>query len=1074
MLDEGALARSLSEILRRHEVLRTTFASAEGRPVQLITSPQPIDLRVVDLCELPPDEREAQAAGLAREEAQRPFDLVQGPLLRASLARLDPEEHLLLLVIHHIAFDAWSARVLVKDLSALYQAFSTENPSPLPEPPIQYADFAHWQRGWLQGQILEAQLSYWKETLAGAPPTLDLPTDHARPPVRSFRGARQSLRLAPSLEESLKVLSEGDGVTLFMILLAAFQTLLCRYTGQDDVVVGTPVAGRTHVEIEDLIGFFVNSLVMRTDLSGNPTFRELLARVRDVALAAYAHQDLPFEKLVEELQPERDLSRPPLFQVMFNLENIPEVAVGTGELGITEFEFDPGVASFDLHMEVVSKAEGLLCWLEYSTDLFEAATIKRMLRHFQTLLEGIVADPDQRLSDLPILTEPERHQLLVEWNDTQADYPRDASIHELFEDQVERRPESIAVAFESEQLTYQELNQRANGLARYLQSLGVGPEVMVGVCVERSLEMVIGLLAILKAGGAYLPLDPGYPAERLAFMLSDTRAPVLLTQQRLEERLPDYSGRVICLDADWPAMDPGQGEANLVRVPSAESLAYVMYTSGSTGRPKGVGVTHRNVVRLVKEANYASLTAEEAVLQFAPISFDASTLEIWGPLLNGGRLVVAPAHMPTLEELGHMIRRYQVTTLWLTAGLFHQMVEYHLGDLRSVRQLIAGGDVLSASHVRKVLRGLKKGCKLINGYGPTENTTFTTCYPMTGAAEVGATVSIGRPITSTQVYILDRHLNPAPIGVPGELYIGGDGLARGYLNRPELTAEKFIPNPFSSSVTGDRKTGSRLYRTGDLARYLPSGNIEFLGRLDQQVKIRGFRVEPGEIESVLGQHPAVRQAVVVAREDVPGDTLPGAADTRLVAYVVPNQVGGATVSEMRSFLKGKLPEHMIPSVFMLLDALPLTSNGKLDRRGLPTPNRTRPDLESAFAAPRTVTEELLSEIWGEVLGLEAIGTRDNFFELGGHSLLATQVISRIRDAFQEDLPLHSLFETPTVAGLAVTIDRRQAGEAQQEEIAAILAELEELSEDEVQRILDGEMAQTDEAEDYGRNHQTNR
>jgi aspartate racemase len=639
--------------------------------------------------------------------------------------------------------------------------------------------------------------------------------------------------------------------------------------------------------------------------------------VREVTLEAYMHQDVPFDAVVEKLQPERDLSRNPLFQVMFSFHDSPLLDLNIPELAIDLHEgLNNGSAKFDLNIVAIPRSEqrvGLspkasadgidIIW-EYNTDLFDDATISRMIEHYQVLLEGIVADPGQRLAELPLLTEAERYQLLVAWNDTQSDYPRNASIQELFEAQVEQRPHTIAVSFNNEQLTYSQLNRRANQLAHYLQAQGVGPEVCVGLCLERSVEMIVGILGILKAGGAYVPLDPEYPQERLRFMLTDTQAPVMLTQQRLVSELPEQPGRVICLDTEWTAIAQ-EVETNPSRQASAESLAYVMYTSGSTGRPKGTCISHRNVVRLVRNTNYVELSASEVFLQFAPISFDAATLEIWGALLNGGRLVVFPGHKPSLAELGEVIERNQVTTLWLTAGLFHQMVDEHLESLKSVRQLLAGGDVLSVPHVRQALQELD-GCTLINGYGPTENTTFTTCYGMTDPKQVGSTVSIGRPIAQSQVYILDGQLQPVPIGVAGELYIGGDGLARSYLNRPELTAEKFIEDPFSEEA------GGRLYKTGDMVRYLVDGNIEFLGRVDDQVKLRGFRVELGEIETVLGQHPGVQKNVILAREE-------GGGGKRLVAYIEPKQAMAPTISELGKFLKQKLPGYMIPSTFVILE-----------------------------------------------------------------------------------------------------------------------------------------------------------
>ncbi|HLF24969.1 MAG TPA: amino acid adenylation domain-containing protein [Anaerolineae bacterium] len=850
-------------------------------------------------------------------------------------------------------------------------------------------------------------LAYWEKQLSPAPAALELPTDYPRLPAQTFHGARQPLALSPALTRDLKALSQREGVTLFTTLLAAFKALLCRYTGQTDIVVGAPIANRAQAELAGLTGCRANTLVLRTHLGGNPTFRELLGRVREVTLGAYAHPSLPFEKLVEELRPERDRSRSPLFQVMFILQ---DTALKASELpGLTPRKAEDGTTQFDLTLSLQDTAQGLCGTFEYNTDLFDDRTIVQLVGHFQRLLDSSVADPDQRLADLTLLSEAERRQLVAAWNDTRSAYPRDACVHELFEAQVARTPEAVAVTFEDQHLTYQALNRRANQLAHYLQQNGVGPEAIVGVCTERSVEMIVALLGILKAGGAYLPLDPCYPTERLTFMQAEGQVSVLLTQQHLLASLPPHHGQVFCLDREWqPAAR--ECESNLMSRTSAQNLAYVMYTSGSTGRPKGISVTHQNIVRLVKETNYARFGADEIFLQLAPLAFDASTLEVWGALLNGGRLVVFPAGTPSLEELGAELRRREITTLWLTAGLFHQMVDYRLADLGRVRQLLAGGDVLSAAHVLKVLRELPN-VQLINGYGPTENTTFTCCYRLERVEQVGHTVSIGRPIANTCVYVLDGFGQPAPVGVVGELYIGGAGLARGYLGRPELTAERFVPDPFGGEA------GARLYRTGDRARYRPDGNIEFLGRLDHQVKIRGYRIELGEIEAALNQHPAVREAVVVAREDQPGNR-------RLVAYLVPNAVGHE-IGDLRRFLHDKLPEYMLPSAFAVLEALPLMPNGKVDRRALPAPEQTRPGLADTYAAPRTPVEGILAGIWAEVLGLKQVGIHDNFFELGGHSLLATQIVSRVRSACQVELPLRTIFEVSTIASLAERLDAAQ-------------------------------------------------
>ena len=928
------------------------------------------------------------------------------------LLRLGGEEHLLLLTMHHIVSDAWSIGVLSRELTVFYQAFTTGVPAGLPELPIQYADYAVWQREWLQGERLERELTYWRAQLRGAPAVLDLPTDRPRPVVQSSRGAKQSLLLPTRLSEGLRALSRREGITLFATILAAFQALLARYTGQLDIVVGSPIAGRTRTETEELIGFFVNTLALRTDLSGDPTFRELLRRVREVTLGAYAHQHIPFEQLVEELQPERDISRTPVFQVVLAMQNVPRHTLELPGLRLRSEAADSGTAKFDLTLFVFEQGSDLNVALEYCTDLFDAGTATRLLGHFRTLLEGVLADPERRLSELPLLTEPERHQLLVEWNATTTDYPRDATIGDLFRIQAARTPEAIAVVRDDERLTYRELEARANRLAQYLRARGVGPETRVGICLERSVDAVVGVLAVVLAGAAYLPLDPSDPPDRLRFLLGDARADVLLSESRHRGRVPPGSvATTICLDEERESIVHQPG-APLSRA-YAGNLACVMYTSGSTGSPKGVAVPHRAVARLVLATDYFQAGPEAVFLQLAPLAFDASTFEIWGALLTGARLVVAPPGRLSLEAIGRVVREQGVTTLWLTAGLFHQMVDRGLDDLRGVRQLLAGGDVLSVAHVERVRRELPH-CRLVNGYGPTESTTFASCHPVAGG-ELSGSVPIGRPIANTRTYVLDGRLEPVPVGLPGELYLGGAGLARGYLGRPGLTADRFAPDPFGPEV------GGRLYRTGDQVRWRADGLLEFLGRTDDQVKLRGHRVEPGEVEVALREHPAVRAAVVTAREDIPGEK-------RLVAYLVPaGSMPG--VSELQGFLRQRLPDFMVPSAFVALAELPLSPNGKVNRRALPAPDQARPGPEDAFVAPRNPVEELLANIYATVLGIERVGVHDDFFGLGGHSLLATKVISRILATLGVELPLRSIFEAPTVAALAGRVTSAQHTEA---------------------------------------------
>jgi amino acid adenylation domain-containing protein len=1005
-LNVEVLQQSLDVIVAHHEALRTNFITQDGNPVQVIQKPFPVELLIFNLQNYSHSDRHNQIENLLQQQTQRPFNFASDLMLRGCLLQIDEQEHILLLVMHHIASDGWSMGILWQQLAELYQAFLSNQPNPIAELPIQYADYAVWQRQWLKGEVLENQLHYWKQQLAGAAPVIELPTDRPRPPIQSYQGKKQAFTLPQNLSQSLQKLSQQEGVTMFMTLLAALQTLLYRYSGQEDILVGSAIAGRNHAELEGLIGFFVNTLVLRSHLGGNPTFRDLLAQVRTVALDAYAHSDLPFEKLVEELQPERSLSHHPLFQVMFVLQNAFNQGLQLPGISLTSLELDSCRAKFDLTLELQETADGIKGTIEYNTDLFDPATINRMLGHFQSLLAGIVAHPEQPISELPLLTPAEHHQLLQEWNNTQTNYPPRQCIHQLFEAQVETTPDAVAIVLGQQQLTYQQLNQRANQLAHHLQSLGVGPEVMVGLCAQRSLEAVIALLAILKAGGAYLPLDPIYPPERLSWMLEDAQVSVLLTQQHLKDRLPLSPAKVICLDSD-AEMFTRHSQKNTLSRTTPDNLAYVIYTSGSTGRPKGVTIPHRGVVRLVKDTNYVNLSTQDVFLQLAPISFDASTFEIWGCLLNGGKLAVMPPHTPSLPELAQALKDYSVTVLWLTAGLFHLMVDEYVEDLRQVRQLLAGGDVLSVPHVQKLLQGASQ-CRLINGYGPTENTTFTCCYALDHNTPINGSIPIGRAIANTQTYILDRNLQPLPIGVPGELYIGGDGLARGYLHQPELTNQKFIPHPFSN------QPGDKLYKTGDLVRYLPDGNIEFLGRLDYQVKIRGFRIELAEIEAALDQHPSVLKTVVMAREDIPGDK-------RLVAYIVPHENLAPSIPELRQFLQQQLPEYMVPSAFVVLDILPLTPNGKVDRRALPAPDTSSLNLATEIVAPRNQVERQLTEIWQQILGIQTISIKDNFFDLGGHSLLAIKLFWQVEQIFGKNLPLATLFQSGTIEALSKII-----------------------------------------------------
>ena len=1007
-LDSGTLRQSLEEIVRRHEALRTTFSVKDGEPVQVISPSLSLAFPVIEVDHACEEKRQEEAMRLAAKEASRPFDLRHGPVFRATLIRLANEDHVLLLAMHHIVSDGWSLGVLYRELSDLYESFVNGAPSPLADLSIQYADFAAWQRNWLSGAVLETQLSYWKKQLEGAPAVLNLPTDRPRPARQTYRGARQSFELSAELTQALKARSRNEGVTLYMTLLAVFQTLLHRYTGQDDIVIGSPIANRNRIEIEGLIGFFANTLLLRTDHSGNPTFRELLHRVRETALEAYAHQDLPFEKLVEELRPERDLSLSPLFQAMFVFQNTAGRKFNLKNLEVSPVRIAGETAKFELTLAMQEQTDRLSGSLHYNTDLFDVSTIERMVSHFQTLLKGVIANPDRPIADLPLLGEAEKRRVLIEWNNTDRDWLKDRCIHQLFEGQVKETPEAPAVISENRQLTYRELNQRANQLAHYLRSRGAGPEVLVGICVESSPEMVIGMLGILKAGAAYLPLDPKYPKARMTLIFEETGTPILLTQNHLTDRLPSYSGQVIQIDI-WNDIMRESG-LNLESGAGPDNLAYVIYTSGSTGKPRGVMVEHRSVV------NYLSWTRElTSNVRCLPLStsitFDASLKQVFTPLVHGKHVWILPEIVinDPVALLGSIAREEQsglncVPSLW--SAVLDQLPQTKV-ESPGPRSLLVGGEPLSLDLVSRSFSAFPN-LEIWNLYGPTEATANASAAKITSSCKK---VTLGRPISNVRLYILDKSLEPVPIGVAGELYIGGDGLARGYRKRPDVTAEKFLPHPFSS------ERGARVYKTGDLARYLPDGSIEFVGRMDHQVKIRGFRIELGEIEAVLGGHPAVREALVMARKDTAeGKSGP---DQRLLAYIVADTEAVPTVHELREFVKQKLPSYMVPSAFVFLDALPLSTNGKIDRKALPAPERQT--VDESFRHPRSPTEIALADIWSEVLRQSEVGLDENFFDLGGHSLLAIRLMARIKNELGAELPLRILFEGPTVAQLAPKI-----------------------------------------------------
>jgi amino acid adenylation domain-containing protein len=1009
-LNFEALQASLQEIINRHEALRCNFQTIEGKPVAFIHPIKTLLFPIFDISGLPINQQTVEVKKLAYQEANQPFDLSHDLLLRAKLLRLNSEEHILLFTMHHIVSDGWSIGVLIHELATLYKAFCEGKTSPLPELQIQYGDFAIWQQEYLQGEALAVQKNYWKRQLGGCLPVLQLPTDYPRPAVQSYKGKNYSFTVPKSLTTALKTLSQQAGATLFMTLLTAFKILLYRYSQENDIIIGTAIANRNLPQIEKLIGFFVNTLVLRTDVSNNPSFLDLLARVKETTLDAYTHQDLPFEQLVEEIQPERNLSHNPLFQIWFSLNNNFMPALEIGELTLTILEAERATTQFDLSLDMLEQQEELIGTFEYSSDLFNADTITHIAEHFQTLLAGIVANPKQQIASLPLLTKAAKNDLLWKWNNNQVEYSQDKCIHQLFENCVNKTPNAVAVVFQQQQLTYQELNCKTNQLAHYLRSLGVNKNVLVGICIERSVEMIVALLGVLKAGGAYVPLDPAYPQERLSFMLSDSQASVLLTQQRLVSSLPVENVRVVCLDSDWESISQ-QSEVNPVTNNHPDSLAYVIYTSGSTGKSKGVAIAHRSLVnKFYAWAKAYQLNYLTSHLQMASFAFDVFSGDLIRALCSGAKLVLCPREwLLEAENLYQLMLSEKVDSAEFVPVVLKNLVQYlerTRQNLHFMRLLVVGSDTLYVKEYQEFQRFCGEQTRLINSYGVTEATIDSTYFEFTeiNLSENGL-VPIGRPFANTEIYILDSYIQPVPVGIPGELYIGGEGLAQGYLHRSDLTKEKFI-------IWNEEK---RLYKTGDKAKYLADGNIEFLGRLDYQIKLRGFRIELGEIEAAIKQHPDVGEAVVIAREDVPGDQ-------RLVAYFVQNSQCQLAL-DLREFLEKKLPEYMIPAAFVALEALPITPNGKLDRQALPAPEGTQLLSQSDFIAPSTAIEETLVNIWTEILGIENIGIHHNFFNLGGNSLLATRLVSQIRQAFQIELPLRRIFEKPTIAGLAKDIEK---------------------------------------------------
>ena len=1010
-LQPDAVRRALEACVRRHEPLRTRFIVVDGEPRQVVQEIARFELPVEDLRDLSPDRRAEQVMTRCQRETERPFDLTTDLLLRAVLLKLDEHEHVLLTTMHHIASDGWSISVLWRELGLHYDACCRGDDLELPPLPVRYADYAAWQRRELDGSRVERLVDYWRGQLRGSR-DLELPGDRPRPTVPTYLGSQRWFEIGEDLLDRLKTLSRRENVTLQMTLLAAFQTLLMRYTGQHDLAVGVPTAGRSHQALEGLVGYFVNILVLRTDASGDPAFLQLLQRVRAVSLAAYDHQDLPFEMLVESLQPQRHGSRSPLVQALFQLLSFPNADLSLPGLEVSRVQLAHQRVRFDMEMHLWQEDRNIRGMLVYSTDLFDASSIDRMLGHFTSLLSAIAAEPDRRISELSLLSGAERHDLLVTRNNTSLKYPHDRCVHELFEAQAASTPDATAVVSGAERWSYRDLNRRANRLAHHLRRHGVDAGTFVGLAVERSVELVVGALAILKAGGSYVPLDVDLPRLRLDAMMRDAGIGVVVTHRRFLDRLPATPTGTICLDD--PAAAEGDEEAGPHVAVGPDALAYVMFTSGSTGRPKGVAVRHRSIVRLVCAQEYATFGPDRVFLQLAPASFDASTFEIWGALLHGATLILAPAGVPDPRALEALLVRHRVTTLWLTASLFNQLVDDRPQALAGVREVLTGGEALSVRHVRRAQQVLGPQVQLINGYGPTEGTTFTTCYRIPATLPLNlASIPIGRPIANTRVYVLDARRAPVPIGVPGELYIGGDGLADGYLGHPDLTAERFVADPFSPAP------GARLYRTGDRCRWRADGELEFLGRLDDQVKLRGFRIELGEVEAALRLHPAVAHCAVAVRDF--------GGDKRLLAFVVPVGRSGVVASELRDHLRSRLPEHMLPAMFVALEDIPLTASGKIDRARLAS-YAVASDDRADVIEPRTPAERTLAAMWRELLACDRVSIDDDFFAMGGHSLLAVRLFARIEQEFGCRLPMAVLFQQGTIAHLARLVEVQQRPE----------------------------------------------
>ena len=1002
-LNAAVLERCLVEIIRRHEALRTTIDVTNGRPVQVVhSSPASFPLKVIDLRHVEESRREQEACRLATDEARRPFDLKNGPLFRALLVSLADGDDRLYMTFHQLIFDAFSAyRILLPELAALYQAFSAGQCSPLPEVSLQYGDYAYWQREQASQESWSKRMEFWTKKLAGDVPVLAWPYDRSRPAVQSHRGAIQKFHMPPDLLHALRAFCQREGVSLYMALVSAFAAVLHRYSAQEEVILGSLSAGRKRPELEKTLGFFVNPFALRVTFSRDPSFRELLHAVRQEVLDGLNHDDLPFERVVRALQARPDPSRNPLFQIILSMQ--PQFPTTCAEWNLATEEVSNGGSKVDLMIVIDDRGDGLFGPITFNPDLFDAETISQMIEHWQALLEHAIAEPDRRVSELPILAEAARRRMLIEWNATRQPSAAVAT-HELFETQAKQTPERVAVSFEGQSLTYGELDARANQLARLLRKAGVGPDVLAGISVDRSLGMLVALLAVWKAGGAYVPLEPDYPAERLTFMVKDSGLQLVVTQEKYRSLFSSFGVRTICLDSDADKIAE-EGSECLQKCGSPSDLAYVIYTSGSTGTPKGVQIEHRSVVNfLFSMQSKPGLSAEDVLLAVTTISFDIAGLELYLPLSVGARVVLASRETARdAERLQKLMAESQATCMQATPATWRMLINAGWAGDRQLT-VLCGGEALTADLARKLL---ERSSKVWNLYGPTETTIWSALHQVTIAEDL---VPIGRPIANTQIYVLDDRLRPVPPGIPGDLYIGGAGLARGYLNRPDLTAEKFIPHPFPSEGSS-----SRIYKTGDVARYQFDGTIVFCGRRDDQVKVRGFRIELDEIIAHINQHPAVRASIATAQEDATGEK-------RLVAYVVRKNGAELRESDLHEHLRRHLPEYMVPAAFVLMDALPLTSNGKVDRKALPRPDEKNTLRTDTLSRPASAVEQRVADILAVLLQVRAVGPSDNFFLLGGHSLLAAQFVSRLRESFGVELTLRHLFDTPTVAGISGTID----------------------------------------------------